>query len=116
MIAVVRRQQLWRPAIESDPIEMTEVWIPALLEADADKVDQAIRFVDAQDLCDVELAAGDRMLQPAGRRVVKIEVSPVLFLREPDHFVRVGEVVPVDVIDPGLEERRYGFFEHGPHG
>ena len=74
--------------VEADPVEVEEVRIAAFLFADAEEIDHAVLFVDAQQLRDVAFAGRDRVLQLAGVEVVQIKMPPVVALRKPDHFVR----------------------------
>ena len=52
------------------------------------------------------------MLQLAGLQIVKVELAPVVALREPDRFVRARQVLPVDASVARLEEGLALFLEH----
>ena len=105
VIGVLRRQQLQVPAVHADAIQMAEVRVAPLLAADRDEIELPVLLVDAQQLGDVAVAAGDRVLLAAGLQVVQVEMAPVVALGEPDHLVRRRQVSPVDGAVARLEER-----------
>src|SRR6202044_18621 len=56
-------------------------------------------------------ALRNRMLQLSRACVVQIQVSPVLALREPQNFLSLGEITPVHMVIPALEESWYRLCE-----
>ena len=115
MVGVFRRQQIDALAVERRPIEVPEIRIAPLLAADADEIQHPVLLVDAQQLRDVALAAGDRVLQPAALQIVEIQVAPVVAFREPDDLVRGRQIAPVDLAVARLEKRRDALFHQVAH-
>ena len=95
-----------------DAIEVTEVRVAPLLAADADEIQLAVLLVHAQQLRDVAVAGGDRVLLAPGLQVVQVELAPVVALGKPDHLVRARQVPPVHRAVARLEERLGLLFQH----
>jgi hypothetical protein len=70
-----------------------------------------VRLVDAQQLRDVAFALGDLALHLASSADRADRAAPSCPLREPDRFVRAGQVLPVDTAVAGFEERLAFLFE-----
>src|SRR5688572_32009352 len=94
---------------------MPEVRVASALAANTLEVEHPIRFIDSKQPGDVTLAARDLVLQLAALQIVEIEVAPVVFLREPDRLITLGQVAPVDVIVAGFEEGLALFLEDLPN-
>src|SRR2546425_6170453 len=95
---------------------MTEIRIAALLAASSKKIEYAILLVDPQQLSNRPFAAGDLILQPARRRIVEIQMTPIVALGKPNHFVRSRHVVPVDPTLARLVLRHRFLFEYIANG
>ena len=91
---------------------MIEVGIVPLFLSDSEEVNDPVLFVDLRNLRDISVTRRDAILQPAGSRIVQVEVSPVLSLRKPDDFVRGREVPPVRTIIAALVIRFVGFLKN----
>ena len=115
MVRVFGRKQRQPLAVHANPVEVDEIRIASLLAAHAEKIELPLLLVDAQQLRDVPLAGRDLMFQGTGLQVVQVQLSPVVALREPDHFVRCRQIAPVHASVSRLVERVDLLRQHGPH-
>src|SRR6266568_8046349 len=88
---------------------MTEVWIASTLLRVTDEPERSALLVDSTQLRDIPIAAGDFALELSRREIVEIELTPVIALGEPDHFIRGRESAPVHSAVTGLVLRRHVF-------
>src|SRR5258706_11130899 len=94
---------------------MTEVWIASALLRVADEPERSALLVDSTQLRDIPIPARDLALELSRRKVVKVELSPVVALGEPDHFIRGGEKSPVHGSLSGLVVRGHIFPQNIAH-
>src|SRR4029077_15261041 len=93
----------------------TEVWIASRLLCVADEPERSALLVDSTQLRDIPLPAGDLALELSRREIVEIELTPIIALGEPDHFIRGGENMPVHSAITRLVLRRNIFPEDIAH-
>jgi len=63
VIRVLRREQREIFPVESDAVEVGEIWIPPFFAPDPEEIEHAVFLVDTKELCDVALAGGDAVLE-----------------------------------------------------
>ena len=96
VIRIFGRQQLRRSAVHAHAIQVREVRIAPWLSADRLEEEHAGLVIDTEQLCDVAVAGRDLVFELAGLQIVEIELTPIVALRKPDHFIRRRQVSPVD--------------------
>ena len=95
VVGVLRRQLLQVRAVEVHTVERGEVRVATSLLTHCQEVDLPTLLVDVKHLSHVAVAVRDLVLQRARSQVVEIHLAPVVTLREPQDFVRPGEIAPV---------------------
>ena len=96
MVGVFGREQREVLSVEADAVEMIEVGIAPLLVANAQEVEQAVVFVNTQQLAHIPFAARDLAFELASSQIIEIKVAPVIALGKPDYLIGRREIVPVD--------------------
>ena len=95
MVGIIGSEERQARPVHSDFVEMAEVRIAPALPGIPDEVECAALVVDAQHLIYVPFPGRDLVLEPPGGEIVEVELSPVVALGEPDHFVGPRENAPV---------------------
>ena len=95
---------------------MAEVRIAPALPGVADEIESARLLIDATQLADVPVTAGDLHLQLTSAQIVQIELSPIIALGEPDHLVGSGQSSPVHHPIARFELRGDVFLQNIAHG
>ena len=90
-------------SVESDAVEMSEVWIASFLFSDREKIDNPICLVHPQGLRNVTLPSGDRILEVSGLEIIEVEIAPIVTLREPNDRVGTWKESPIRTVCSSFE-------------
>src|SRR5580658_7185700 len=95
MVGFFGGQQFHLAAVKVGGIDAAIVGIFAGLPASSSQKHPATLLVEIQHIVDVPVSVGYSMFQGAAGSVIKIEIAPVLALREPENLAAFREIPPV---------------------
>ena len=111
MRRILRRQQHQVCAVKAGAVQVNEIGIAALLFTGAEEIHHPILFVHSEGSRNIAVTRGNRIFELAGSQIVKIQMTPVIALREPDHLVGCGQKPPVRQIVSAVESCRYSLLD-----